>query len=166
MKQNKPKTKGLAPYKEKILKNQRAVDEIHDQINHIFDKHLKGRIAPMDDFEDNGILEPDIEITESDKAVKVSAELPGLEPQDIEINVSTDGYMTITGEKRHETEETDKGFYFSECSYGIVQRTVPLPGDIDTEKVSAEYKNGILKIDIPKLPSAQEKMKKIPVKAK
>ena len=48
----------------------------------------------------------------------------------------------------------------------MVQRTVPLPTDIDTDKVSAEYKNGVLKIDMPKLPTAQEKLKKIPVKAK
>lgn len=165
MKHNKP-SKGLAPYKDKIMKNQRAVDEIHDEINQIFDQHLKGAVMPYDDFNDMSILEPDIEITETNKAVKVSAELPGLAPEEIEINVSTDGYLTITGEKRHEAEENDKGYYFSERSYGMVQRTVPLPTDIDTDKVSAEYKNGVLKIDMPKLPTAQEKLKKIPVKAK
>ena len=127
MKHNKP-SKGLAPYKDKIMKNQRAVDEIHDEINHIFDQHLKGAVMPYDDFGDMSILEPDIEITETNKAVKVSAELPGLAPEEIEINVSTDGYLTITGEKRHEMEENPCSGLHAAAGYGIVKRSGPKRG--------------------------------------
>ncbi len=168
MKHNKQQNRELASYKNKIMKNQRDIDEIHNEINHIFDNHLKGIVSPYTYNELGGIdiLEPNIEITENNKALKIFAELPGLSPEDIDINVSTDGYLTITGEKHHETEDDDKGYYFSECSYGLIQRTIPLPSDVDTNKVSAEYKNGVLKIDILKQPTAQKKLKKIPVKAK
>lgn len=113
---------------------------------------------------DQALLEPDIEVRDTSKAIKVMAELPGMNPEDLEINVSKDGYMTISGEKKHEREEEGEGYYFSERSYGTVQRTIPLPTEIDVDKVTADFDNGVLKVNIPKLPAAQNKVKKVTVK--
>ena len=112
-------------------------------------------------------LEPDIEVRDNPKEITVSAELPGLAPQDIDIQVSDEGYLTISGEKKHQTEEKGEGFYFSERSYGMFQRVVNLPSDeINRDKITAEFENGVLNISLPKLESAKKKVKKINIKSK
>ena len=112
-------------------------------------------------------LEPDIEVRDNPKEITVSAELPGLDPNDIDIQVSDDGYLTISGEKKHQTEEKSEGFYFSERSYGMFQRVVNLPTDeINREKITAEFDKGVLNITLPKLESAKKKLKKIAIKSK
>ena len=109
-------------------------------------------------------LEPKIEVRENKNSVTVSAELPGIAEKDIEVQISSDGYLSISGEKRHQSEENSKGNYFSEISYGMFRRTIPLPWDLDYAKTSANFDNGLLKIAIPKSTAAQEKVKKISIK--
>lgn len=112
-------------------------------------------------------LEPDIEVRDNPKEITVSAELPGLDPKDIDIQVSDEGFLTISGEKKHQTEEKSEGFYFSERSYGMFQRVVNLPTDeINRDKITAEFDNGVLNISLPKLESAKKKVKKIAIKSK
>ncbi len=147
--------------------NFRTSEAVQNEINRIVDTHLKNWMIPYDENEDEiDVFEPNIEIMDSPTAVQVSAELPGMDAKDIEINVSDDGYLTISGEKKHQTEEKSKGYYFSERSYGMIQRTVPLPPDIDSDKTTAEFEKGVLTIHIPKLESAKKKIKKINVKSK
>ena len=97
-------------------------------------------------------------------AVTISAELPGVKENDIDVQISSDGYLTISAEKRSETEKKEKNNYFSEIYYGSVQRTVPLPWDLDFQKADADYNDGILKIAIPKTQIEKSKVKKINVK--
>ena len=120
-------------------------------------------MTPIGDF---SFIEPKIEVVESDDAVSVSAELPGLDEDDIEVDVSEDGYLTIRGEKRNNIEEKRDGRYFSERSYGIISRTVPLPMDIDVKKSSASFVKGVLKINVPKTSDAKQKIKKLQIKNK
>ena len=94
----------------------------------------------------------------------MSAELPGIAEKDIEVQISSDGYLSISGEKRHQSEENSKGNYFSEISYGMFRRTIPLPWDLDYEKADADYDDGVLKVVLPKSQSEQQKFKKISVK--
>lgn len=160
-------SKKIAPFKKNYPKQtSREVDTIQDEINRIFEQHL----APFNSFSNSNtmsILEPNIEIAETPTAVTVSAELPGMDAKDIDVNVSADGYLTISGEKQSSHEKNDQeGYYFSECSYGMVQRTVALPTDINLEKVSADFEKGILKINIPKLDTATPKMKKVDITSK
>ncbi len=108
-------------------------------------------------------MEPKIEVKENKNNVEVTAELPGVQEKDIDVEVSSDGYLTISGEKRQETEETHKGNYFSEISYGMIKRTIPLPWDLQFEKADAEYTDGMLKISIPKTAVEQQKKKKISI---
>ena len=109
-------------------------------------------------------LEPKIEVRENKNSVTVSAELPGIAEKDIEVQISSDGYLSISGEKRHQSEENSKGNYFSEISYGMFRRTIPLPWDLDYEKADADYDDGVLKVVLPKSQSEQQKFKKISVK--
>lgn len=142
-------------------------ETIQNEIDRIVSHHLRKWTAPYEEIDTAlPVLEPRIEIIDTDKQVEVTAELPGLDAQNIDINISTDGYLTITGEKKNETEQKSKGYYFSERAYGIISRSVPLPEGIDTEKADAEFDKGILKITLPKLPTAQEKIKKITVRSK
>ena len=108
-------------------------------------------------------LEPKIEISENEKNVTVLAEMPGINEKDIDMEISSDGYLTIAGEKKHETKEEKKGNYFSEISYGSFSRTIPLPWDLQYNEAKAEYTDGVLSIIIPKSTEEQCKKKKITI---
>lgn len=141
---------------------------VQDEINRIVNNHLYNMGLSNPENENTmSFLEPDIEVRDNPKEITVSAELPGLAPQDIDIQVSDEGYLTISGEKKHQTEEKGEGFYFSERSYGMFQRVVNLPSDeINRDKITAEFENGVLNISLPKLESAKKKVKKINIKSK
>ncbi len=107
-------------------------------------------------------MEPKIEVSENKKNVLVTAEIPGVNENDIELEISTNGYLTISGEKKHEnTELSTNGGYFSEISYGRVSRTIPLPWDLDYDKAFADYNNGILTVTLPKSNIEHGKRQKI-----
>ncbi len=133
------------------------------------DRMLSQMLSPWGNaFDDAQWLEPNIEFSENSKEINVSAELPGMSPDSILVNVSQDGYLTISGEKNHHHEEANEetGTYFSERSYGMIQRTIPLPQDLNYDATSADFENGVLFIHIPKSEAATKKVKKIPVQAK
>ena len=111
-------------------------------------------------------LSPKVEVEENENDVVVSAELPGIPENNIDLEVSSDGYLTISGEKKQEKKENKKGSYFSEFSYGSFTRTVPLPWDLKFEDANADYKDGILKVVFPKSQNEQGKKKKISINHK
>jgi HSP20 family protein len=107
---------------------------------------------------------PSLDITETADEIRVTAELPGMEENDIDIAL-TGSALTIKGEKRAEHEEKGRNFHRIERSYGAFNRTIPLPqGAVDGDNVEATYKNGVLTIILPKLPEAQRSAKRITVK--
>ena len=107
-------------------------------------------------------MEPKIEVSENKQNVIITAEIPGVNENDIELEISTNGYLTISGEKKHEnTELSTNGGYFSEISYGRVSRTIPLPWDLDYNKAFADYSNGVLMVTLPKSNTEQGKRQKI-----
>jgi HSP20 family protein len=103
------------------------------------------------------------DMVETDNAIEVSIELPGMEMKDIEVTV-TDDMLTVKGEKRIERQEEKRGYYLSERSYGAIYRTIPLPPGVDGEKAQASFKNGVLTIRLPQTPEAQARIKRIEVK--
>lgn len=107
--------------------------------------------------------EPRLQIVETKEAVMVTAELPGIAEEDLDLQVSSDGYLSISGEKKNASEKTEKDTYFSEISYGSFKRTIPLPWDLDYDKVSARFKNGVLSVYIPKSQDEKQKFKKISI---
>lgn len=106
---------------------------------------------------------PAIDVTENGKAYKVTAELPGMEPNNVEVTVSGD-MLVIKGEKRQEKEEKDENYYLSERSFGSFQRSFSLPAGVDRDKISAELSKGVLTVTLPKTAEAQKQQKKIEVK--
>jgi HSP20 family protein len=104
---------------------------------------------------------PKIDISETDKAIEVSAEMPGLERKDIDISIEDDT-LTIRGEKKIEEDQKDKNVQHSERTYGVFVRMLQLPPGVDPSSVEATMSNGVLKITIPK-PTKPEP-KKIEVK--
>lgn len=116
--------------------------------------------------EDMGDLEPKIDVTDHKDSVLVAAEMPGIKEDDIDLKISDEGYLTISGEKRHLTEETSKNNYFSEISYGMFKRSIPLPRNLDYAAADAQYDDGVLTVKIPKMHLEQENYKKINVKKK
>ncbi len=104
------------------------------------------------------------DVVETDKAIEVSIELPGMEMKDIDVTVTHD-MLTVKGEKKVERQEEKKGYYLSERSYGAIYRTIPLPPGVDGEQAEASFKNGVLTIKLPQTPEAQAKVKRIEVKS-
>lgn len=108
---------------------------------------------------------PAIDIVEKDKAFEVTAELPGLDVKNIDLQLS-DNVLTIKGEKQEEKEEKAKDHYVSERRYGSFRRSLQVPGTVDTDKIEAHFKGGVLTVTLPKSPEAQKKQKTIPVTSK
>ena len=108
------------------------------------------------------LLAPALDITEDEHAFAVTAELPGLKKEDVQIQFE-DGVLAISGEKRHETETKDKSWHRMERRYGEFRRVFRLPLAVEEEKVTAEYKEGILRVTVPKV--AEAKPKRVEVKA-
>ena len=118
----------------------------------------------LDNPQNNNIIqaEPKIEVSENKENVMVTAEIPGISEKDIELEISTNGYLTISGEKKHEhTKYSTNGGYFSEISYGRISRTVPLPWDLQYDKAFADYSNGVLTVTLPKATPDRSQRKKI-----
>jgi HSP20 family protein len=111
-----------------------------------------------------GDFAPKMDIDETEKEITVSAELPGLKPEDVDISLD-DNILTIQGEKKEEKEEKDKHSYHMERSFGSFARSVRLPSEVDTGKIDASLKDGLLKITLPKSQEAQEESRKIPIKS-
>jgi HSP20 family protein len=107
---------------------------------------------------------PAIDMSEDDRAYKISAELPGLDAKDVDLSISG-GTLILKGEKRQEKEEKEKNYYFSERAYGSFQRAFELPSSVDREKIAADFSKGVLTITLPKTPDAQKQQKKIDVKS-
>jgi len=107
---------------------------------------------------------PAVDVSETDKAYEINAELPGMDEKNIEVNVANGG-LTIKGEKKDEKEEKKKDYYVSERRYGSFERYFTLPDSVDADKIGATFKNGVLKVTLPKTAEAQKPAKKIDVKA-
>jgi HSP20 family protein len=111
-----------------------------------------------------GTWNPAVEITERNNNLVIRAELPGLNKDDVKVEVTDEG-LVIQGEKKREHEEKGRGFYRSEVSYGAFYRVVPLPEGIDPEKAKAQFNNGVLEVEIPIPESLQRKRREIPIKS-
>lgn len=107
---------------------------------------------------------PAVDVVESEKAYEVTAELPGMDEKNVEVNV-VNGNLTIKGEKQEEKEEKKKDYYLHERSFGSFERSFEIPDGVDTDKIEASFKKGVLPVTLPKKPEAQKPAKKIEVKA-
>lgn len=136
---------------------------LHRQMDRLFDDFFGGfDLSPMRHIGgwDQKFV-PNIEVSDSEKELTVTAELPGLDEKDIELSLER-GVLTIKGQKKDQKEEKDKGYYYSERSFGSFSRSISLPAEVDEEKADAKFKKGVLSISLPKI--SPEKAKKIAIK--
>jgi len=138
---------------------------LHREMNRLFDDVFRG--LDLNPFRFDRVFDrawswPSIEVSENDKEVRVTAELPGLEEKDVEVQLSN-GVLAIKGEKKTETE--DKNRLFSERFYGRFERRIPVD-DIDEDKVSASFRNGELVVTLPRSAEAQRNVKRIAINGK
>jgi len=136
---------------------------LHREMNRLFDDVFRTfDMAPFGSFGGVGRMGgwPHVEVVETDKDVRVSAELPGMDEKDVEVLMG-DGVLTIRGEKRSEIEDKDRAF--SERYYGRFERRIPLAWDVEDGKVDASFRNGVLTVTMPKSAQSQSSVKRIPV---
>ena len=107
---------------------------------------------------------PAVDFTDTEKAYEIAAGLPGIDEKNVEVKVAN-GVLTIKGEKQEEKEEKKKDYYLHERSYGSFERSFRVPDGVDTDKIEANFKKGVLTVTLPKKAEAQAATKKIDVKA-
>ena len=107
---------------------------------------------------------PAVDLRERNGGYEITAELPGIDPEAIEVKL-TDGMLTIRGEKKEETEKEEADYHLSERRYGSFQRSFSLPDSVDAKKIEAAFANGVLTVSLPKTEKAKASEKKIEVKA-
>ena len=105
---------------------------------------------------DLGIAEPKVDLYEEKDQIVVKAEMPGMTKDNIQVFLS-DNILTIKGEKKKEEEESDKDYYRSERVYGAFMRSLPLPAEVNPEKIHAAFKNGVLEVRLPKSEEAKKR---------
>lgn len=101
------------------------------------------------------MLRPSVDIAESKKAYRISVEVPGIDPGQIDLEVKGD-MLVLSGEKRQESEDDDEGFHRMERSYGQFRRVLALPEDADADGIKADFRNGVLKIKVPRVKQAEK----------
>ncbi|WP_274426833.1 Hsp20/alpha crystallin family protein [Chelativorans sp. YIM 93263] len=149
-----------APYRD----NDNPFLTLHREMNRLFEDVFRSFDAPATFGNMSGWTSwPSVEASETDSEIRVSAELPGLNENDVEVLLNDDT-LVLRGEKKTETEDKDR--QFSERFYGRFERRIALGTEIDEDKVSASFKNGVLTISLPKMEKARSKAKRIAINEK
>ncbi|KKX32901.1 Hsp20/alpha crystallin family protein [Rhizobium sp. LC145] len=138
---------------------------LHREVNRLFDDVFRSFDSRLPAFGSLSSLNagwPTVEISETDKEIKVTAEVPGMEEKEIEV-LFDQGVLTLRGEKRSETEDQEK--QFSERFYGRFERRIPLGHEVEDDKIDARFKNGVLTVVLPKSAKAQSQIKRIAIRS-
>lgn len=137
---------------------------LHREMNRLFDDVLRGGGRPAgfaDPSAAEALLSPQMDVSETDKEVRIKAELPGVNENDIDVSLNDD-ILTIRAEKKQERKEEREGVHFSERSFGTFQRSLRLPFQINADQVQARFENGVLSVAVPKS-QQQERSRRIQV---
>jgi HSP20 family protein len=134
---------------------------LQDRMNRLFDDSMRG-IRPEENALSSGIWSPPVDIYETEGDVILKAELPEVNQKDIDIQVENNT-LTLKGERRFEKETKKENFHRIERAYGTFTRSFTLPNAIDQEKIHADYKDGVLKITMPKREETKSKQIKVAV---
>ena len=144
--------------------------QLHREMDHLFDNFFKG--FGMSPFKagglfsgpiTEGLLKPTLDIGANEKEYVISIEVPGVDQKDVKLEIANNT-LTISGEKKQEKEEKEKGYYRMERSYGSFQRVLSLPDDADQDGVKATFKKGVLTITMPRKALPHSDVKQIEIK--
>ncbi|MCF6157147.1 MAG: Hsp20/alpha crystallin family protein [wastewater metagenome] len=142
-----------------LIKWSPTISSLQEEMNRMFDRFFRG--WDLSEFGiETGTWIP-IDLSETADKIIMKAEIPGIDPKEIDISIR-DNTLLIKGEKREEKEEKGKTFYRVERRYGNFARSIDLPASVDMDKITAEYKNGVLEITLQK--KEEVKPKQISIK--
>ena len=133
---------------------------LHREMNRLFDDVFSGFDAGWPTSSIVRSSWPKVELTEADGALRVSAELPGMDEKDVELLIDDD-VLTIRGEKRSETTDEKRGY--TERSYGRFERSIALPYAVEESKAEASFRNGVLTVSLPRSAKVQERARRIAI---
>ena len=134
----------------------REIDTLQREMNRLFD-----RVSIPADWESSGTaFVPAAELIETPEAIHLKLEIPGIEAKDMDVQVTADS-VSICGERKSETHTEEDGMTRTEFRYGKFQRVIPLPARIENTKVEADYKDGVLKLSLPKAEEEKNKVVKV-----
>jgi HSP20 family protein len=135
---------------------------LHREMNRLFDDVLRG--APAAGGQGQGsLLAPNLDVSETDKDIRIQAELPGVNENDVEVSLNDDT-LTIRAEKKQERKEEREGTHISERSFGTFQRAIRLPFQVNPDQVQARFENGVLHVSLPKS-ERQERNRRIQIQS-
>ncbi len=138
---------------------------LQDGINRMFDDVFRGfGLQPLELSRGHGEALPRVDVSETDTHLRVTAELPGVEPKDLEVLLE-DGGLSIRGEKRAETEKDEGGLHRRERVFGSFQRRIPLPVAVREDTCKATFQNGLLTVELEKS-APEEKARRIEVRSR
>lgn len=145
------------------------MSSLQSQINRVFSDFLSNDNWPMlpsafQGSQRGGFVVPSIDVAESENSFVITAELPGLSSDDVDVAISNDA-ITISGEKQEEFEDQQGNYLVSERSYGSFQRVIPVPDVADAENAQATFNNGVLCIELPKREESVSRSRKLEVAA-
>ncbi len=167
------RTSGAAPPPAAFMQAWRPFDTLRREVDRLFDDFTLNPFRlplrrPAFDLEsfwsaDSWLAQPAIDLVERDNAFELTAEMPGLEEKNIEVDVAN-GVLTVKAHKEEDKAEKKEDFHLRERRFGSFVRSVRLPETVDSDKIEASFKNGVLKVTLPKKPGAQKPTKKIEVR--
>lgn len=131
------------------------IDSLQRDMNRLFD-----RLSTNDGEANRSNFVPAAELQETPDAIHLNLEIPGMEVKDLDVQVTADA-VSITGERKEESKTSEKGMTRTEFRYGRFQRVIPLPARIQNTNVQADYKDGILKLMLPKADEEKNKVVKV-----
>jgi len=130
-------------------------DDVEKMVNQAFGHSIRGTEVASQ-------LQPLLDVYETDNTIEVSVDLPGVEKKDVEVNVGN-GFLTITGERKNTAGESAESRIWQETSFGTFKRTFELTDAVVEDKIKAQFKNGVLKISLPKAEEIKPAVRKIAV---
>jgi HSP20 family protein len=135
-------------------------------MDRLFDNTLRNFGVPsLANMNMQMMFNPKVDITSNENEYTITCEVPGLEEKDIKLDVSNNGLLTISGEKRQENSDTRQDVHCTECSYGAFERSLSLPEDVDVENIEANFRNGVLTITCPRNESAKQSRRQIRIES-
>jgi HSP20 family protein len=139
-----------------------AFTTLQREVDRLFDEFTHGSfLVPARESEI--AITPRVDVSETDNALEVEVELPGVDEKDVEVTLN-DNVLIIKGERKHEREEKKKDFHLVERSFGSFARSISLPFEVDTNAVKASFSKGVLKVTLPKPAAAKAKTRRIEIK--
>lgn len=158
----------LAPQRHEPVTPGTALMQLHEDLDRTFSNMMRAFGMPVTALFEPGFglefLRPHIDVVSGDKEYVITVEVPGVSESDVKLELSSDGALVVSGEKRQETENRNRNIYRTERAYGAFRRILSLPDDADRDHIDACFRNGVLIITCPRTDIVDENVRQIEIK--